>query len=133
MTKKFIPIQCKICENYEPEEVICGIEPKLTLTKEACESLNIFSHYLVDYLKELEQHIKGIEQQLADLLNMGPTITQKKIWLDELVQLEMELMQKHLEPKLKKLLNTDNIEFLWKASVGAESVKDFASRLRKLK
>ena len=56
--EKFIPIQCKLCKNYEPEEKVCGIEPKLPLTQDACESLEIFSHYLVDYLKEMEKEEK---------------------------------------------------------------------------
>ena len=88
--------------------------------------------YLQGQIDGLTLRISGFEQQLAELLNVGPTITQKKMWMDDLVQLEMELMQKNLEPKLKKLLNMDNIEFLWKAS-GAQNIKELASRLRKLK
>lgn len=107
MTKKFIPIQCKICENYEPEEVICGIEPKLTLTKEACESLNIFSHYLVDYLKKLETKIKGIQQNLAEIMSKGPTITQKQIWSEKLIKALQNEMAKGWGMKREELFGKE--------------------------
>lgn len=62
MKNKFIPIQCKICGNFNQEEKICGLEPKLPLMKDSCESFEIFPHFLVDYLKELEKEVKEIEK-----------------------------------------------------------------------
>ena len=102
MAKKIIPLQCKICESYEPEEEICGIEPKLPLTKDACDSFEIFSHYLVDYLMKLEVQMKGIKQQLTEILNLGPTKTEIQIMLEKTINKELKKNQKIIK-KLKEL------------------------------
>ena len=46
--------------------------------------------YLENRINELEQRLKGVEQQLTEIINLGPTITQKKMWLDEFFDLTNE-------------------------------------------
>ena len=41
-------------------------------------------------IEKLEQTVKGVQQNLTEIINLGPTITQKKMWLDEFFGLTNE-------------------------------------------
>ncbi len=59
---------------------------------------------LLEMINALEQRVKGVEQQLAEILNLGPTVTQKKMWLDELIGKPFtEEQNKEMLERLKKL------------------------------
>ena len=55
-----------------------------------------------DLREEFDKRLKGVEQQLAEILNLGPTVTQKKMWLDEFFDLTNEETKLILN-KLRKL------------------------------
>lgn len=81
----------------------------------------------------LEGTVKGIQQNLAEIMNLGPTITQKKMWVDELMATELELVRKLIESKIKEFLsdsdlNIDGVKLEW-----TEPIKQLAERLKKLR
>lgn len=67
---------------------------------------------LVAEMTVLKIELKGIKQQLTLLLNLGPSITQKRMWLDEIMGKTSEAVIKDITNKLKReIADNWNIKF----------------------
>ena len=85
-------------------------------------------------LINIKQQLAGVEQQLAEILNLGPTITQKKMWMDKIMELELKVIQKAFEGQMRKQLKQikefpDDFEIDWNIKLDQEAKE----RLKRLK